>query len=254
MTFIRMAIAAALSGAAMLALSTAARADPRLDEKVYDPYVRNHVLGVETRAGRENGGPLNGAAAYIGELEYGVSDNLSLSLVGKIAGGAAEPTRLRGAGVEAVYYVGQVPGVGVDVGVYGEFMAGLNGEPNVLEGKLLLAKQIGRLQLLANLIAERPIRAPGESFGAYGYAASATWRVDGPFSVGVQAFGDLGDDHGFLKGRQGAYIGPAVHWQARLPHTPGELEVGLGWLKSVSESRHEADSQVRLTIEFERRF
>ena len=53
-------MAAAL--AAMVA--TAAQADPRLDEKVYDPYVRNHVLEVETRVARETGGALDRSASY----------------------------------------------------------------------------------------------------------------------------------------------------------------------------------------------
>ena len=32
----------------------AAAADPRLDEAVYSPYVENHVLELEGRAGQEN--------------------------------------------------------------------------------------------------------------------------------------------------------------------------------------------------------
>lgn len=247
---IHTAIAAAL---AMLAATTA-RADPRLDEKVYDPYVRNHVLELETRFARESGGALDRSAATVAELEYGVSDALSLSVLGKVAGGGGEPTRLRVAGVEAVYALGQIPGLGVDVGLYGEYMQGLNGDDSGLEGKLLFAKQAGPVQALLNLIVERPLHVPGEGYGSYGYAGSVTVRATKGLHLGVQAFGDLGSDHGFLKGRQGAYVGPALLWEGRTRNAPVELEVGLGWLKSVGASTKEADSQLRVTLELERRF
>lgn len=70
----------------------------------------------------------------------------------------------------------------------------------------------------------------------------------------MQAFGDLGDDHGFLKGQQGAYIGPELRWEARAKGSPVELEVGVSWLKSVGANTREADSQFRVTLELERRF
>ena len=243
-------MAAAL--AAMVA--TAAQADPRLDEKVYDPYVRNHVLEVETRFARENGGELDRSASYIGELEYGVSDKLSLAVLGKVTRGEGQGSRLRGVGIEAVYYLGQIPGLGVDVGLYGEVMQGLSDGETALEGKLLFAKQAGPVQAVLNLIAERPLHVPGEGYAEYGYAGSVTVRAAKGLRVGVQAFGDLGDDHGFLKGRQGAYIGPELRWEARAKSSPVELEVGVSWLKSVGANTKEADSQLRVTLELERRF
>jgi len=245
-----MATAAAL----VMMVATAAQADPRLDEKVYDPYVRNHVLEVETRFARESGGPLDRSSATVAELEYGLSDTLSLAALGKIAGGGGEPTRLRGIGIEAVYALGQIPGLGVDVGLYGEVMEGVNGDDSALEGKLLFAKQAGPVQALLNLIVERPLHVPGEAYGSYGYAGSVTVRAAKGLRLGVQAFGDLGSDHAFLKGRQGAYVGPALLWEGRPRNAPVELEVGLGWLKSVGASTKEADSQLRVTVELERRF
>lgn len=230
-------------------------ADPRLDEKVYSPYVENQVLELETYGGGEiGGGALKGAHAYVAEAEYGLNDRLSLALVGRIAGGAGEATAVRGAGFEAVYYAGQIPGLGVDVGLYGEFQRGLHGDSDGLEGKILLAKQAGRFQGLLNLIVERPLHAPDEAYASYGYAASATWRLAGAFRAGVEAFGDLGSDHGFLTGRQGAYVGPVAAWEFHPRRSPVELEFNAGWLKSVGPARAEADSQLRFTVEVERRF
>ena len=127
----------AMAVALTMMVATAAQADPRLDEKVYDPYVRNHVLEAETRVARETGGTLDRSAATVAELEYGMSDTLSLAVLGKITGGGSDSTRLRGVGVEAVYYLGQIPGLGVDVGLYGEVMNGLNGDDSALELSLI---------------------------------------------------------------------------------------------------------------------
>ena len=244
----------AMAAALVTLFATAAQADPRLDEKVYDPYVRNHVLEAETRVARETGGALDRSVAYIGELEYGVSDNLSLAVLGKVTGGGGEPSRLRGVGIEAVYYLGQIPGLGVDVGLYGEYMKGLSDGETALEGKLLFAKRAGPVQALVNLIVERPLHVPGEGYANYGYAGSVTVRAAKGLRLGVQAFGDLGDDRGFLKGRQGAYVGPQLLWEARSKTSPVELEVGVSWLKSVGANTREADSQFRVTLELERRF
>ncbi|HLI66775.1 MAG TPA: hypothetical protein VKU90_10460 [Caulobacteraceae bacterium] len=73
-----------VGAAAALAVAGAARADPRLDEKVYAPYVQNGLGEFEARtAGLID--PVGGAEqTTVFELEYGVSDHLSLALVGAL--------------------------------------------------------------------------------------------------------------------------------------------------------------------------
>ena len=109
-------------GAAAIALTLAAfgvaRADPRLDEKVYDPYILNGVAEFEARNAQELGGPLGGETTTVLEAEYGVNDRFSLSLVGTIERPAGETNRLAGIGLEGVVYLGRIPAVGVDSGLY----------------------------------------------------------------------------------------------------------------------------------------
>ncbi|HVM99112.1 MAG TPA: hypothetical protein VMT68_02770 [Caulobacteraceae bacterium] len=245
-----------LTAAATLGWAGAAYADPRLDEVVYSPYVENHVLEVETRWGQEFGpGDLQGARTEVVELEAGLNDRASLALVTAVQREPGESDRLTAIGLEGIYYLGQIPKVGVDTAAYLEIAKGFGGESDGLEAKLLFAKTSGRFQGLFNFIVERPLGAPaGEGFASYGYAASATWRTVGKLRLGVEAFGDLGDDHGFLSQPQGAYVGPQLKWEGRLPHMPAELEVDAGWLAAVGPDRHEAASQVRLNLEFEHRF
>jgi hypothetical protein len=233
---------------------TAAMADPRLDEKVYDPYVKNHVLELEMRGGGETGGPLGGSRTYVGEVEYGVNDRLSLALIGKVNNDPGESAKFRGLGLEGVYYLGQIPHTGIDTGAYLEYAKGFNGGDDVVEAKLLAARQFGPIQAVANLILERPLNVPDERFASYGYAVSATWQPAPSWRLGAQAFGELGSDHGFLRGPQGAYVGPMAQWEVRPAGSPFEIELNASWLKAVGADRLEADSQVRFVVELERRF
>jgi len=231
-----------------------AAADPRLDEVVYSPYVENGVAELETRVGGQVGGALAGETTTVVEAEYGLSDRVSLALLGTFGRGPGQSARLDGVGLEAVAYVGQIPALGIDTGLYLEYARGLQGQADTGEGKLLFAKTAGRFQGLLNLIVEKPVTAPaGEGIATYGYAASATWRAVGHLRLGAEAFGDLGSDRAFL-GRQGAYVGPEARWSGRPKGAPAEIEIDAGWLAPAGTDRPEAHSQLRLAIELERRF
>ena len=239
-----------------MAFGAPAWADPRLDEAVYSPYVENHLMEIETRIGREVGeGSLKNAQTIVTEAEYGVNDRLSVALVSKVQQSPAEPQRLTGVGIEGLYYLGQVPTIGVDAGLYLEITKGVDHETDGGEAKLLLAKTAGRFQGLFNLIIERPLSGPrGSVYASYGYAASATWRTVGKLRLGAEAFGDLGDDHGLLKRPQGAYVGPQLKWEGRPDFLPFEVEIDAGWLAAVGPAKHEASGQLRINLGLERRF
>jgi hypothetical protein len=234
--------------------SGAAFADPRLDEKVYSPYIENGMTEFEVRTARQVGGAGEGQATTVVEGEYGLNDRVSLAVVGGIDTARGAGSHFNSIGVEGVVYLGQIPAVGVDTGLYLEYGHGLNGEEDVLEGKLLFAKTSGRFQGLLNLIVERPLGGPPEEKqGFYGYAASATWQTVGNLRLGVEAFGDLGSDHSPL-GRQGAYVGPQVKWEGKPRFSPVDIVLDAGWLVPVGPDRAEANSQFRVGVELERRF
>ncbi|HEV2362984.1 MAG TPA: hypothetical protein VGS12_02175 [Caulobacteraceae bacterium] len=242
------------AAASALSLSGPARADPRLDEKVYDPFVERRVGEIEVRQGSEFGGPLGGADTAVLEAEYGVSDRVSLALVGAMGRAPGGEERFGSLGLEGVAWLGQVPAIGVDTGIYLEYSRGFSGQSGGPEAKLLLAKTAGRFQGLANLILERPLGVPrGEGYASYGYALSATWRTKGAFRLGAEAFGDLGSDRAF-GGRQGAYVGPQVKWAGRPKGLPFEIELDAGWLAAVGTDSREGRTQARLNLEFERKF
>ena len=248
-----------MARAATLALAIGwtgvAWAEPGLANKVYSPYVKNGVTEVEVRAGRLTGGPLDGEQAAVVELERGVSDRLSLAVLAEFEQHAGEESKLDALAVEGVAYLGQIPGVGVDVGGYLEYEQRIHNESGVLEGKLLLAKRSGSFEALLNVIAQKPLTdRPGEGDTEFGYAAQVTWDVGGNLRLGGQAFGGLGSDRSF-GGQQAHYLGPVAKWEVRPAWLKGgELEFEAAYLLPAGAARDEADGQVRFVMEYERRF
>lgn len=241
--------------AASFAAAHAAHAEPGLANKVYDPYVRNGVTEVEVRGGRLNGGELDGESGAVVELEHGFSDRFSLAVLGEFERHAGERNKLDAVAVEGVAYLGQVPGLGVDVGGYLEYEQRIHNESGVLEGKLLLAKQVGPVQTLFNLIVQRPLTNRREEQDAeFGYAVQSTVAARPRLHLGVQAFGDLGTSRS-PGGSQAHYLGPVVNWEIHSAWLrKSELEIEAAYLAPLGAARREADGQVRFAVEYERRF
>jgi hypothetical protein len=239
---------------AMLAAGAAA-AEPGLANKVYAPYVRNGLTEVEVRGGRFTGGPASGESALVIEIERGLSDRISLAVLAEFEDHAGEARKLDAVAVEGVVYVGQIPGIGVDVGGYLEYEQRIHNESGVLEGKLLLAKRVGAFEGLVNIIAEQPLTdRDGEGATEFGYAAQATVRAARGLKLGAQAFGDLGTNRAF-GGRQPHFIGPVANWEIRPTWLKGgELEFEAAYLVAAGSARDDTDGQVRLMVELERRF
>jgi len=245
---------AASALAASLAASSAA-AEPGLANKVYSPYVKKGVTELELRAGRLNGGAADGESGAVVELERGLSDRVSLAVVGEFERHAGEHSKLDAIAVEGVAYLGQLPGVGIDVGGYLEYEQRIHNESGVLEGKLLLAKQAGRVTTLLNLIASRALTdKSGDRETEFSYAAQSTVDMGGGVGLGAQAFGDLGTGRD-LGGRQAHYLGPVATWELRPAWAKGgEVELEAAFLLPAGTARHETNNQVRLAVEFEKRF
>lgn len=231
------------------AICAPAHAAPGLAAEVYGARVEQDTLEIEARYGELNGGADDGEAGLVLEASRGFKRfyGAVLGEFGRAPGGDLD---LEAISVEGLAHLGRIPGLGVDVGVYGEYEATVNGTADAVELKALLQKTAGPLDTRLNLIVE-------QSFGdnartEYGYAAAASLG-GGDARIGVQAFGDLGDDDGF-GGRREHFIGP-VGW-FELEHLPaaGELEFELGYLFAAGAARDDADGQFRLLMAWEKHF
>jgi len=247
-------LAAACVAALALSWASAAAAEPGLGQKVYDPYVRNGLSEVEVRTGRLIGGTAEGDQTTVVELERGINDRFSLAVLGEIEDEPGDARKLDAIAVEGVMYLGQIPHLGIDTGLYLEYEQRIHNQSGVLEGKLLLAKTQNRFQGLFNIIAGQALTdRDGAGATEFSYAASATWETAPKLRVGVEAFGDLGTSRSF-GGRQAHYVGPVVKWETRPSWLPAELELEAGYLFAAGGAKDYTDGQLRVLIALERRF
>lgn len=241
-------------GVVIFAWSTGAQAAPGLGDKVYDPYVRPGVTEIELRSGRLTGKSLNGESAIVLEAEYGFNDRVSGALLVEFENHAGENAKVDAFALESVIYLGQIPKLGIDAGLYFEYEQRIHNESGVGEAKLLFAKQAGPYQGLFNVVVSRPFTdKPGEATAAFSYAASLDREVWSNLRLGVEAFGDLGSEQRF-GGRQEHYIGPMAKWALPLRRLGGELEFEAAYLFAAGAARDTSAGQARLLVEWERRW
>lgn len=241
-------LAAALAPLLLTLSAGSAAATPGMGEAVYGTEFEEGVTTLESRYVRLNGGPADAEWVWRGEAEHAFSDRFTGSLIAN-ASRAPGDTRFDAVGIEGVYRVATLPG-GVGFAVYGEYDKGLNGAGDAVEAKLLFEKKHGSFDGRLNLIAGRDFE-PGERT-QYGYAASVDWRVAEDWRAGVQAFGGLGDPHGF-GGRREHYVGPFA--RAEFDEGPVKgLGVEAAYLFAAGEARQDANGQFRLLVEWEHRF
>ena len=243
----------ALIAAGLLAASAGpAFAEPGFANGIYAPYVKKGVTEFEATSGALTGGRRSGDGGLILEVEHGFTDRLDLSVFSEIEHGSK--TEIDSVGLEAVYYVGQVPGIGVDVGAYVDYEYSLDAS-DILETKLLLAKQAGSFHAVANLIAQIPTRnkARYQHDTDYQYGVQGAFDVAPNTQVGLQAFGDLAHNYASGGGRHN-YVGPMANWELHPFGRPGELELQASYLFAVGSTRHVTNGQAHVSLEYEVRF
>jgi hypothetical protein len=244
-----------MGAAAALFGGGAALADPPLATRIEQPYIFNGVSEVELRGGSLVGGPGEGEAAAILEIERGLNDRVRLGVEVEFedhAGGEAPKTD--SIALEGTVYLGQIPHTGIDVGVYGEYEQRIHNESGVGELKLLLARPLGPVEAVVNLNARQPFtRLDDEGAMELNYAAQATLEAAPNLRVGLEALGDLGTSRAF-GGLQGHYVGPMVNWEIHPQGFPAEIELQASYLFPLGAARDQSDGAVRFMIELERHF
>jgi len=237
--FLTVAVAAAAS-----ALPACAHAAPGMGDEVYGATLKKGEIEAEAIYGQLGGGPDDSEDAVKLELAYTPTERLRVAVLTEFEREPGMTRKGEEIGVEAIYTLGRVGGI--DVAVYGEYAAGLNGHADALEGKLLLEKQAGKFDARLNLIFEKPLEK-GEHI-ELGYAASADVAVAGDFRVGAKAFGDLGTFDHFAPHAE-HFVGPIV--RGEIEGLGPEIEIEAGYLFALAKARDDTKGQFRLGIEVE---
>lgn len=128
-----------------------------------------------------------------GEIEYGLTDNWDLSLYQtwkqSLGTNSASTFKFDGFKLRTRYKLFKRGAFLVDPVLYLEYIRKADlAQANVLEGKLILARDIGKLNLSYNAILKQELESGGET--EHEYAAGAKYDLPLPVSFGLESKGN----------------------------------------------------------------
>lgn len=238
-----------LLGSTILAVlgcvSTAARAD---DFKVYSPRVENGEFALEANMNysTDKDPAKDHYVSQVLGFEYAPISWWKTEMSGEVEKSQGTGQELTNIKFENVFSPWQ-PGENiVDAGFYLEVeKAAHNDQPNNLETKLLLEKQIGQFVGTANLILAHNFGPNSASGWNSGMALQARYRLNQKFEPGIEYYGDFGQiDNMPSFNNQDHRVGPTV--QGKIGH----VRYDTGVLFGVSGAAQDTTAKLNLEYEF----
>lgn len=215
---------------------------------VTKPYVTKGELEVEWKGGvthddedeEQDGGWEQKAA-----VAYGVTESVQVEVEGEVEkDGDSDDAEFTALALETKIQLTEQGEYWADVGLKLEFEKDLQGGADKVEGKLLLAKDTGKLSHVANIILEREIGEDSGDETELGLAWSSRYRYHESFEPGIELhsnFGGIGEGEGFDE--QDHRIGPVVYGKI------GHFKYDVGYLIGVSDDA--PDGTVKAILKYE---
>jgi len=168
------------------------------------------------------------------ELEYGITDHWDVAVYQRLKqSNKKDESELEydGFKLRTRYKIAEKNKLPIDTLLYLEYIRDDDFDnPNVLEGKVILAKDLGGLNLSYNQIIKQVLEPDGET--EYEYAAGLSYAVRPTFRIGIESKGN------YTEGKY--YVGPTVAW------TPGRFWTALGVAAGLNGESD--DIQTRLIV------
>ncbi len=140
------------------------------------------------------------------ELEYGLTDHFDVGMYQQLRQSNTDESsdfEYEGFKIRTRYRVSERGNLPVDILFYLEYIRpGDFKKPNVLEEKLVLAKDIGNFNISYNQIFEQELESNGKA--EYEYAAGISYEITPSFKIGIESKGNYVDRE--------YYIGPTISW------------------------------------------
>lgn len=224
-----------------------ATAEPGLAGEVYGPAVTRGETEFELRGGILDGGDASGEWEVKAEAAHAFTDWWRPALVAEWEY-EDEDAEFTAFAIENVFDITATRDWPVHLGAYVEYEFAQNG-PDAVEVKLLMQRARGPWDLRLNIIGERQVGSGAADEWEIGYAAQAGFAFNDDLQVGIQGFGDAGDDDEFGDfGDRAHYWGPYAEFEVG-DIGDGELEMQIGYLAGFGEN--EADGQFRIKLDLE---
>jgi hypothetical protein len=190
---------------------------------------------------------------YQAELEYGVTDRFDVSLYNvfrKVSGADVEYEAVKG---RTRYRITEPGAWVVDAVAYLEVeQSFLDEKATALEEKIILGKDLGRLNLALNLVAEQELE-DGAFETEWGYGFGSSYELTPAFRVGAETFGDLKEVYaadGSESMELAAWVGPSV--SVALPAKAGVLHgAWLAMTAGVGLTDSSDDVRLRAILAFQ---
>lgn len=223
-------------------------------KKVYSPYVEQGEFEIEWRGGYttdDDNASKDGAEKYKAAVGYGFTDKWFSEFYAEmeksgVNGSDYEFTALEW---ENRFQLTEPGAHWLDAGLYTAYEVSLeDGGADKAEVKLLLAKEVGKFQNLANIILEKELGHNSSEGTEFGIAWSTRYRHSPYFEPGVEVhsnFGPINESEPFDD--QKHQIGPVVYGEL-----PAGFKYDIGYLFGVSEAA--PDGEAKWIIEYEMRF
>lgn len=165
------------------------------------------------------------------ELEYGVTDRLDVGMYQVFKKEGGESLDYEGFKLKARYRFGERGKYPVDPEIYLEYENSIR-EKDALEAKLILAKDLGKVNLAYNQIAEVTTGRGGKV--EHEFAAGASYALLNAFRLGVEAKGSYSENEyaagptlSWAGSRLWANVGVLFGMNDRTPNTEVRFLVGV---------------------------
>jgi hypothetical protein len=168
------------------------------------------------------------------ELEYGITSHWDISVYQVFKQANTENNssfEYDGFKLRTRYRIAEKDQLPLDTLLYFEYIRNDDfKKPNVLEGKVILAKDVGKLNIAYNQILKQELESNGKT--EHEYAAGVNYALTPQFKIGVETKGNYTDEK--------YYIGPTMSWGQ------GKFWAALGAAAGLSEKSD--DLQMRLIV------
>ena len=170
------------------------------------------------------------------EFEYGLTDWWDIALYQRwqqTISQTEDKLEYTGTKLRTRYRFGEKGMYPLDVLFYLEYIKPDGSDtPEVLEGKLILARDLGKFNIAYNQIIKEGLNHGGET--EHEYAAGLNYESDPTWTIGIESTGHLTEDK--------YYLGPTISWAGE------KFWIALGGLRGLNDRSD--DLRVRLIAGF----